>query len=215
MKNKLYPIVEIFDSIEGEGKRAGEMAIFVRFAGCNLRCSYCDTSYALSVKDAVEHITEDELVNRIKAYPWRNVTLTGGEPLLQSTKDLIIRLARENFDVNIETNGSIAINTDLPCFYTMDFKCMSSGESEKMLQSNFRKLRHIDVVKFVVGNREDLEQAYKVGDSIPLWCRLYLSPVFGFPAADIVEFMKEKKSNRFQLQLQMHKYVYPPDMRGV
>lgn len=215
MKEIKYPIVEIFDSIEGEGKRAGEMAIFVRFAGCNLRCSYCDTSYALSVKDAVENLTKEELIERIKTYPWRNITFTGGEPLLQPLKELIIELAKENYEINIETNGSIKIDTDLPCFYTMDFKCISSGECGKMLLSNFKKLRYTDVVKFVVGNKEDLEQAYKVSEEIPLWCKLYLSPVFGFAPADIVDYMKMRKSSRFQLQLQMHKYVWQPEMRGV
>ena len=80
MKNK-FPVTEIFDSIDGEGKRTGLMATFVRFAGCNLRCSYCDTAYSLREEDAEEWLTEEELLRRIRAYPWKRVTLTGRWPL--------------------------------------------------------------------------------------------------------------------------------------
>ena len=83
MKTEEFPIVEIFDSVEGEGKRTGYMAVFVRFAGCNLRCSYCDTGYALNREDAVETLDRAQLLERIRRYPWKKITLTGGEPLLQ------------------------------------------------------------------------------------------------------------------------------------
>ena len=83
MKTDRFPVAELFDSIDGEGKRTGYMATFVRFAGCNLRCSYCDTAYAWTEADAGEHLTEAELLDRIHAYPWKRITLTGGEPLLQ------------------------------------------------------------------------------------------------------------------------------------
>ena len=88
MKTETFPVVELFDSIEGEGKRTGYMAVFVRFAGCNLRCSYCDTGYALERSDARDHLTEGELLERIRSYPWKKVTLTGGEPLLQPLEGL-------------------------------------------------------------------------------------------------------------------------------
>ena len=81
MKNK-FPVAEIFDSIEGEGKRTGYMAVFVRFAGCNIRCTYCDTAYALKESDAEEFLTKEELLGRIRSYPWKRITFTGGEPLL-------------------------------------------------------------------------------------------------------------------------------------
>ena len=76
----LFHVTEIFDSIDGEGKRTGLMAIFVRLAGCNLRCSYCDTAYSLSLTDTAEALTEEELLSRIHAFPWKKITLTGGEP---------------------------------------------------------------------------------------------------------------------------------------
>ena len=75
----LFHVTESFDSIDGEGKRTGLMAIFVRLAGCNLRCSYCDTAYSLSLTDTAEALTEEELLSRIHAFPWKKITLTGGE----------------------------------------------------------------------------------------------------------------------------------------
>ena len=93
MKYK-FPVVEIFDSIEGEGKRTGYLSTFIRFAGCNLRCSYCDTAYALSADDAAAEYTADELAQIVQAKPWSRVTLTGGEPMLQPLQELTERLCR-------------------------------------------------------------------------------------------------------------------------
>lgn len=90
-----FPLVEIFDSVEGEGKRTGYMAVFVRFAGCNLRCSYCDTAYSWNVKDAAEVLNLAELLDRIHSYPWKKVTLTGGEPLLQLWRSFAASSARK------------------------------------------------------------------------------------------------------------------------
>ena len=105
MKNK-FPIAEIFDSIDGEGKRTGLMAVFVRFAGCDLRCSYCDTAYALREEDAAYALTEEELLARVRSYPWKRVTFTGGEPLLRPIRGLCEALGREGYECNIETNGA-------------------------------------------------------------------------------------------------------------
>ena len=94
MKNK-FPLSEIFDSIDGEGKRTGYMVIFVRFAGCNLRCTYCDTAYALKESDAEEFLSEEEILERIHSYPWKKITFTGGEPLLQPLSHLCDILSEE------------------------------------------------------------------------------------------------------------------------
>ena len=99
----LFHVTEIFDSIDGEGKRTGCMAIFVRLAGCNLRCTYCDTAYSLELSDTKEALTEDELIRRIHAFPWKNITLTGGEPMLHPLRHLCERLSEEGYDINIET----------------------------------------------------------------------------------------------------------------
>lgn len=104
MKNK-FPVAEIFDSIEGEGKRTGYMAVFVRFAGCNIRCTYCDTAYALKESDAEEFLTKEELLSCIRSYPWKRITFTGGEPLLQPLQEICDILGEEGYEINIETNA--------------------------------------------------------------------------------------------------------------
>lgn len=213
---KKLPVVEIFDSIDGEGKRAGEMAIFIRLAGCNLRCSYCDTSYALSIRDAIENLSANEIMDRVLKYPWKNITITGGEPLMHHIGDLVDMLADFGYDVNIETNGSKALDFSWQCFYTVDYKCFSSGEDKKMLMSNFINTRPKDVVKFVVGSREDLMQAARITALIPEHTSVYLSPVFNaITPAQIVDFIKETKNPRLKLQVQLHKIVWQPDARGV
>ena len=128
MKNK-FPVAEIFDSIDGEGKRTGYMAVFVRFAGCNIRCTYCDTAYALKESDAEEFLTKEELLGRIRSYPWKRITFTGGEPLLQPLQEICDILGEEGYEINIETNGAIPLLVRRPqkSFYTMDYKCTDSG----------------------------------------------------------------------------------------
>ena len=98
MRHK-FPVVEIFDSIDGEGKRTGYMAIFIRFAGCNLRCTYCDTSYALCSSDASIFLTKEELLTKIASYPWKRITFTGGEPLLQPLQELCEELDRAGYEM--------------------------------------------------------------------------------------------------------------------
>lgn len=107
MKTERFPVVEIFDSIDGEGKRTGYMATFVRFAGCNLRCSYCDTAYAWDASQAKEWLSEDNLFQQITAYPWKRVTLTGGEPMLQPIETLCRRLGDAGYEVNIGRRAGI------------------------------------------------------------------------------------------------------------
>lgn len=220
MKNK-FPIAEIFDSIDGEGKRTGLMAVFVRFAGCDLRCSYCDTAYALREEDAAYALTEEELLARVRSYPWKRVTFTGGEPLLRPIRGLCEALGREGYECNIETNGAAPLFRERPAgtFYTMDWKCPDSGMEERMREENFSLLTAEDVVKFVVGSLRDLAAAERVvrrhcmGPGAP---RAYFSPVFGkISPRDIVEFVRREKLADVAVQVQLHKIIWPPDMRGV
>ena len=104
-----YNIVEIFHSIEGEGKRAGQSATFVRLAGCNLRCTYCDTTYAMDGDYTEMHL--HEIMDIVKSKNIPRVTLTGGEPLAKNVSKLLQELLNSDFDVNIETNGSIDISS--------------------------------------------------------------------------------------------------------
>lgn len=220
MRNE-FPVAELFDSIDGEGKRTGLMATFVRFAGCNLRCSYCDTAYALREEDAAERLTEEELLARIRAYPWKRVTLTGGEPLLQPIASLCGALGEAGYECNIETNGAVPLLERRPprLFYTMDWKCPDSGMEGAMREENFARLTADDVVKFVVGSRRDLcamERVVRRRLSGPGAPRVYVSPVFGAiePRA-LVEFMRERQLADVTVQVQLHKVIWPPDMRGV
>lgn len=214
-----YKVVEIFDSIEGEGKRAGELCTFVRFYGCNLNCSYCDTPYG---KEGAQY-TEMELDEIIGKLTYKNVTLTGGEPLIQlGIRTLVAALVGLGFYVNIETNGSrgiLDIKSD-NLFYTMDWKCPSSGMTDEMYSRGFLGLTDKDVVKFVVGDKNDLLKAKEFMHQLSHYeanPMFYISPVFGkIEPAEIVDFMKEElKHKKVRVQLQLHKFIWDPNKRGV
>lgn len=219
-----YQVVETFVSINGEGRRAGELAVFIRFKGCNLQCSYCDTKWANEKAAAYRDMTETEIYDYIIETGVKNVTLTGGEPLLRDHMDVLLEklLANKELRVEIETNGSV----DLAPFaslsrrpsFTMDYKCGTSGMESKMLLSNYAVLSEEDTVKFVVGSREDLDTAYKVIVEQKLAGRVavYLSPVFGqVEPEEIVNFLVEKKLNEVRVQLQLHKFIWDPEKKGV
>ena len=202
MKNK-FPVAEIFDSIEGEGKRTGYMAVFVRFAGCNIRCTYCDTAYALKESDAEEFLTKEELLGRIRSYPWKRITFTGGEPLL-----------------HIETNGAVPLLARRPqnLFYTMDYKCTDSGMKSFMRLPNLKELTEDDVLKFVVSSKTDLEDMKEI--IIKYFPRggpkFYVSPVWGkIEPRELVEYVRKEKLAEVCVQVQLHKIIWEPDRRGV
>lgn len=205
---------EIFDSIEGEGIRAGELATFIRLCGCNLRCTYCDTTYAFTngVKMPISEI--------LRKVHYANVTLTGGEPLCQQIAPLLRTL--QEHEVNVETNGSIDIRPYQKydnVFLTVDYKCGFSGMTDRMYLANFESLRSCDVLKFVVGNQMDLEEAhclYLAYQRYLAGVPIYVSPVFGqIEPQDIVAFMKKHKLENWRVQLQLHKFIWPPSQRGV
>lgn len=210
MKNKLK-VNEIFDSIDGEGKRTGELATFIRLTGCNLRCSYCDTTYAF------DEGNERDVADIAGSVTYPNVTITGGEPLCQDIHGLIESL--NGHDINIETNGSVAIGPYMKyenVFFTIDYKCGSSGMSQAMEMKNFTMLRPRDVLKFVVGSREALQEARKVTETYRPACAVYVSPVWGeIEPADIVDFMKEYTLTQWTVQVQLHKIIWDPAARGV
>ena len=218
-----YKVVEMFTSINGEGTRAGQLAVFVRFQGCNLNCSFCDTKWANEKDAAFQWMTEDDIVNAILETGVKNVTLTGGEPLMQ--KDipvLLARLGQTDLYIEIETNGSMPLATYADKSWrpamTMDYKLPGSGMESHMCLDNFSYLEAKDTVKFVCGSEKDLEKAQEIIERYDLTtkCHVYLSPVFGSIKPErIVEFMKEKKLNYVNLQLQLHKFIWSPDERGV
>ena len=215
-------VVEKFVSINGEGLRAGELAVFIRFKGCNLNCSYCDTSWANEIDCGYEELSPEEILDYIKSTNIRNVTLTGGEPLLwhdiKRLTELI--LSDGSLRVEIETNGSVDISglmkDDLT--FTMDYKLPSSGCEDKMNRDNFDCLRKTDTVKFVSGSKDDLNRALQVIREYDLInrCHVYFSPVFGrIEPREIVEFMIDNNLNDARIQIQMHKVIWNPNQKGV
>ncbi|MCI9010417.1 MAG: putative 7-carboxy-7-deazaguanine synthase QueE [Clostridia bacterium] len=218
-----FKVAEKFVSINGEGPRAGEIAVFLRFCGCNLNCSYCDTRWANTSDVKYEIASAEEIVEYVKSTGVKNVTLTGGEPLLQADiARLIVLLGETGAEVEIETNGSVPLKDFVSLSprpaVTADYKLPSSGMEKYMLTENFSYLTLHDAVKFVVGDRYDLARAEEVINKYGLinGCRVYFSPVFGkIKPAEIAEFLKERKLNGVRLQLQLHKIIWEPDMRGV
>jgi len=220
-----YRVVEKFISINGEGKLSGQLSVFVRFAGCNLNCSYCDTKWANKKDVKYELMTAKEIYEYIKATNIKNVTLTGGEPLIQDgILELLNVLSKDcELSVEIETNGSVDISlfSDIkfnPPKFTMDYKLTSSNMEQYMLVSNFNFLGKKDIVKFVVGNIEDLKRAKYIIEEYDLENKtnVYISPVFGeIDMKDIVEFMKINTMNDVTLQVQLHKIIWDSEKRGV
>ncbi len=219
-------VVEIFTSVNGEGPLSGQLSVFVRLRGCNLRCSYCDTLWACSPSCPGRLMSPEEVLKSVLDTGIRNVTLTGGEPLLwPASGELLALLCGNGIHTEIETNGSI----DLKQFarmrgssrlisFNMDYKLAGSGMESHMLTSNFSCLQAWDSVKFVAGSIDDCERAAQIIEKYKLTsrCRTFLSPVYGrIEPAEIVEFMKNKTMNGVSLQLQIHKIIWDPDMRGV
>ena len=226
MDTNTLKISEIFTSIEGEGLRTGLPAVFVRTHGCNLRCTYCDSMYAVEGTDFRE-MDLPQIVSAVQASGLRCVTLTGGEPLIQpGAKALLSLLSAQGYEVNVETNGTLPCGQDLPgVFYTMDWKCGSSGMSAQMTLDHLATLRSADVLKFVVGTESDLEEAAwvtaqlaeaKRGAKMP---HIFVSPVYGALSLErIVAWMlgsRPMTEHGARFQVQLHKIIWDPDRRGV
>ncbi len=221
-----YKIAEKFVSINGEGTRAGQLAVFVRLCGCNLNCSYCDTKWANERDVYYTELCADEIVDYILDTGVKNITLTGGEPLLkraENIKELLKKMSQiDDAHIEIETNGSVLLdeymNIGDNISFTMDYKLPGSCMEDSMCLENFSLLRAKDTVKFVAGSKEDLIRAKDIIDKYRLTdkCAVYISPVFGkIEPVEIVDFMIENKLNDVNMQLQMHKVIWDPDKKGV
>jgi 7-carboxy-7-deazaguanine synthase len=208
-------ITEIYQSIQGESSYAGLPCVFVRTMGCDLRCSWCDSEFTFTGGTAM---TLDQIMVSVEMYKCELVELTGGEPLLQpEIYKLATRLADAGHTVLIETGGHRDISKlDPRVIRIMDLKCPTSGECEKNLWSNLEHLRPVDEVKFVIADRDDYEwtletiREHRLEDRV----KLLISTAFGMIDPDrVVEWMLEDKL-RARFQLQLHKYIWPPDARG-
>ena len=221
MKDSLV-VNEIFGSIDGEGIRTGELATFIRLAGCNLRCRYCDTEYSLRATDGQE-MTIDEILIKIKKIGYRNITLTGGEPLIhKNIEKLIDKLIQENYNVNIETNGAIDISKYISknLILTVDFKTRSSEMIKYMKKENISLLRENDVLK-IVCNKDDFNDIEELLKNNEIKSYIYLSPIFDeIEPYELVNFLKELHNknidtSKIRVQIQLHKIIWNPEERGV
>ncbi len=210
-------VSEIFYSIQGESLYAGLPCAFVRLAGCNLRCRYCDTAYAYS--DGTRMAIED-IVRALEAFQCPLIEVTGGEPLLQpAAPELITELLDRDYRVLLETNGTFDIGAvDSRCVRIMDVKCPGSGEADKTDFSNLDRLQPEDQVKFVLTDRGDYEYAKNLlldrWPAGPPAAGLF-SPAKGLldPAVCAEWILKDHLPVR--LQLQLHKILWPETARGV
>lgn len=210
-------ICEIFYSLQGESTRVGLSCVFVRLSGCNLSCSWCDTTYAATQSVSM---TINQIVDQVSAFECPLVEITGGEPLIQSqTPALISALLKKGFQVLLETNGSLSIApVDPACIRIMDVKCPLSGEAGSFLFDNFKHMTARDEIKFVVGSRQDYEYAASVINTRLVNHpreKIHICPVFGqIELSDLAAWIL-KDSLSARLSLQQHKIIWDPDLRGV
>lgn len=212
-------MIEIYCSVQGESTWAGLPCVFIRLARCNLRCRWCDTTYSFH---GGEKKTLEAILRETLDYGVCLVEITGGEPLAQKECIPLAELLLEaGCTVLIETSGSLPIDAlPAPVIRIMDLKCPDSAMSEHNDWSNIAHLQSDrDEVKFVIASRRDYEWSRDTVRRYNLsqCCRAVLfSPVFGeVDPKDIVNWMLEDGLNEVRFQLQMHKFIWPPNERGV
>ena len=245
-------VIEIFASIDGEGSRQGLLTTFLRLHDCNIRCSYCDTTYRYGIDSVFTEMTVAEVADIIESLGNHRITITGGEPLLQEAAvvELIDELNRRKaetmqdnilgrasstcindvdkfdkrerpnnspYDFNIETNGTIVSSFQREnVWFTYDYKTPSSLAEESMNVDIFEAATERDLIKFVVGSPEDLDCMRRIIDQYPIAAQIYVSPVWGqIEAASIIDYMKEYNLQNVRFQLQIHKFVWDSDAKGV
>ena len=219
-KDKKYNVSEIFYSIQGEGSRAGYPCTFIRMHGCRLRCSWCDTPYALNMKETEDLITGSEILEEIEKKGCEFLEFTGGEPLEQDgIAEMMSYLCDENYTVAVETAGYIDISDlDSRIIKIMDVKCPGSGMHKKNKYENFEHLTDKDEIKFVLRDRQDFDWAVETINQHDLTNKvdnILFSPVFGeLENIELAEWILQEKL-RVKMQIQMHKYIWHPEKRGV
>jgi len=209
-------INEIFFSIQGESTRIGLPCVFVRLTSCDLRCTWCDTTYAFN--EGTE-MSLDVIIKKVEEYKCKLVEITGGEPLLQANVHLLMkRLCDAHYDVMIETGGHRDISgVDPRVKRIMDIKCPGSLMDKRNRWENIEALTAQDEVKFVIADEIDYEWAKKIIQKYNLTtrCTILMSPVFSnLENRTLAEWILRDHLH-VQFQLQMHKYIWEPTTRGV
>ena len=201
-------INEIFYSIQGESSRTGLPTVFIRLTGCPLRCVYCDTEYAFKGHNM---LSIEQIMTQVKQYNTPYVCVTGGEPLAQKNcLDLLDVLAGKDYQVSLETSGSIDISkVNQAVMIVMDIKTPSSGESDKNLFSNINYLKGNDEVKFVIGNKEDFHWAIQIIKTNDLKAGILFSPIADIlNPTQLADWILAANLNTVRLQIQLHKYLW-------
>jgi 7-carboxy-7-deazaguanine synthase len=211
-------VTEIFRSIQGESTHAGRPCTFVRLTGCPMRCVWCDSEYTFS---GGEHISLDDVLQQVRAFGCQLVEVTGGDPLAQKeAQTLVQRLCDEGFEVLIETGGFFSTEgIDERAAIILDVKCPASGEDARNHWPNLDRLRaDRDEVKFVIVNRADWDYAVAIIDRYELERRakaILISPAWNeIDLKDLADWIAGS-GLRLRMQLQLHKYIWGPDVRGV
>jgi len=218
IQQMMLRVTEIFRSIQGESSHAGRPCTFVRLTGCPMRCVWCDSEYTFT---GGEHVPLEDVISKVRDFGCNLVEVTGGEPLAQkSAFTLISRLCDEGFEVLIETGGYVSTEeVDPRAKVILDIKCPASGEEPRNDWSNLKRLRaDKDEVKFVVADLDDWEYAKKIIADYNLeTCTraILISPAWG--QIDLQKLADRVASSGLQvrMQLQLHKYIWGPDVHGV
>ena len=211
-------VTEIFRSIQGESTHAGRPCTFVRLTGCPMRCVWCDSEYTFT---GGEHLSQDAVMDQVRAFGVNLVEVTGGEPLAQKEAfELIARLCEEGYEVLIETGGYVSTaGLDPRAKVILDIKCPASGEEARQDWSNVERLRaDRDEVKFVIADEGDWLYAEKAIEEHDLQNRAHA--VLISPAWDQVDLQQlanwiAASGLKVRMQLQLHKYIWGPDVKGV
>jgi 7-carboxy-7-deazaguanine synthase len=225
------PMVEVFETVEGEGTMAGYPTTFVRVFHCNLRCIWCDTKYSYAPARPAYYASVQEIADQVLEFQNSHVCLTGGEPLLhgQKSQALVRQLANLPVvrDLHVETNGAVDLRpfdrlreSEANCKgklrFIMDYKLPGSGEEAAMKRTNFEVLREHDEIKFVIADSRDFERAKEVIEEYVQRGQVLLSPVFSSVSPkQLVEWTLASKMKSVRINLQLHKFIWDPEMRGV
>ncbi len=211
-------VTEIFLSIQGESTHAGRPCAFVRLTGCPMRCVWCDSEYTFT---GGTHVSFEEVFARLKEFGCNLVEITGGEPLAQKSAFSFIRkLCDEGFEVLIETGGFVTTEkVDKRASVILDVKCPASNEAGRNHWANLERLRkEKDEVKFVIASFEDWEFAKEIIAKYDLENRakaVLISPIFGIENLREIAETIARSDLKVRLNLQLHKYIWGKDTRGV
>jgi len=211
-------VTEIFRSIQGESTHAGRPCTFVRLTGCPMRCVWCDSEYTFT---GGEHFTIDAVMNQVDAFGCKLVEVTGGEPLAQKEAfKLIERLCNDGYEVLIETGGYVSTaGLDPRAIVILDIKCPASGEEPQNDWSNLERLRpDRDEVKFVIAGENDWLYAKSLIEKYKLETRTHavlISPAWGLVDLQQLANWIAGSGLKVRMQLQLHKYIWGPEVKGV